>query len=106
MAKTRPAYRPEFRRQMVELVHAGRSPEELAREWRCCRDRRVGRSIPSPILSSCDADGDRASQLQHAVQGMDADNLRGATPVLAKAQPVADHLLVTPMAVSTRLRVV
>jgi hypothetical protein len=30
MAKTRPPYPPEFRRQMVELVRAGRSPEELA----------------------------------------------------------------------------
>ena len=33
MAKTRPPYSPEFRRQMVELVHAGRSPEELAQEF-------------------------------------------------------------------------
>jgi transposase-like protein len=33
MGKTRSAYPPEFRRQMVELVHAGRSPEELAREF-------------------------------------------------------------------------
>jgi transposase len=33
MAKTRPPYSPEFRRQMVELVLAGRSPEELAREF-------------------------------------------------------------------------
>jgi transposase len=30
MGKTRRAYPPEFRRQMIELVHAGRSPEELA----------------------------------------------------------------------------
>ena len=33
MAKTRPPYSPQFRRQMVELVHAGRSPEELAQEF-------------------------------------------------------------------------
>ena len=33
MAKTRPPYTPEFRQQMVELVHAGRSPEELAQEF-------------------------------------------------------------------------
>ncbi len=33
MPKTRPPYPPEFRRQMVELVRAGRSPEELAREF-------------------------------------------------------------------------
>jgi hypothetical protein len=30
MGKTRAAYPPEFRRQMVDLVRAGRSPEELA----------------------------------------------------------------------------
>ena len=33
MGKTRSVYPPEFRRQMVELVHSGRSPEELAREF-------------------------------------------------------------------------
>jgi transposase len=33
MAKTRSNYTPEFRRQTVELVHAGRSPEELAQEF-------------------------------------------------------------------------
>ncbi len=33
MSKTRPPYAPEFRQQMVELVRAGRSPEELAREF-------------------------------------------------------------------------
>jgi transposase len=33
MVKTRLPYAPEFRRQMVELVNAGRSPEELAREF-------------------------------------------------------------------------
>lgn len=29
----RGAYPPEFRRQMVELVRAGRTPEQLAREF-------------------------------------------------------------------------
>jgi transposase len=33
MPKTRPPYPPEFRRQMVELVHSGRSPEELAKQF-------------------------------------------------------------------------
>ncbi|MBI3092187.1 MAG: hypothetical protein HYY96_16115 [Candidatus Tectomicrobia bacterium] len=31
MLKTRRPYPPEFRRQMVELVRAGRSPDEPAR---------------------------------------------------------------------------
>ena len=33
MSKTRPPYAPEFRQQMIELVRAGRTPEELAREF-------------------------------------------------------------------------
>ena len=31
MPRTRPPYAPEFRRQIVELVRAGRTPEELSR---------------------------------------------------------------------------
>ena len=33
MARRRAAYAPEFRRQMVELVRSGRSPDDLAREF-------------------------------------------------------------------------
>ena len=33
MPRSRPPYALEFRRQMVELVRAGRSPEELSREF-------------------------------------------------------------------------
>ena len=33
MAKTHPPYAPEFRRQMVELVRAGRDPADLAHEF-------------------------------------------------------------------------
>ena len=33
MAKSRPPYPPAFRRQMVELVRTGRTPEEVAREF-------------------------------------------------------------------------
>ncbi len=33
MSKTRRPYPPEFRQQMVELARAGRSPEELSREF-------------------------------------------------------------------------
>lgn len=33
MPRTRPPYSSEFRRQLVELVRAGRTPEELAREF-------------------------------------------------------------------------
>jgi transposase len=53
MAKTHPPYWHEFRRQMVELVRAGRDPDDLAREfeptalsirhWVGVADRRDGR---------------------------------------------------------------
>ena len=53
MPKTRSPYSPEFRRQMVELVRAGRDPAELAREfeptaqsishWVAQADRQEGR---------------------------------------------------------------
>ena len=33
MTRYRPAYPPEFRRQMVDLVRSGRPPEELSREF-------------------------------------------------------------------------
>ena len=33
MPKPRPAYPPEFRHQLIELVRAGRSPEQLAQEF-------------------------------------------------------------------------
>ena len=33
MPRTHPPYPPEYRQQIVELVRAGRRPEELAREF-------------------------------------------------------------------------
>lgn len=33
MSKSHPPYPPEFRRRMVELVRAGRTPEALSREF-------------------------------------------------------------------------
>jgi transposase len=33
MPRTRPSYSPEFRRQMVDLVRAGRNPDNLAHEF-------------------------------------------------------------------------
>ena len=33
MSKTRPPYTPEFRRQIIELVRGGRSPDDLAKEF-------------------------------------------------------------------------
>ena len=33
MPRGHPAYSPEFRCQMVDLVHAGQSPDDLARKF-------------------------------------------------------------------------
>src|SRR3954451_14121562 len=51
---------------------------------------RAHRPLPRP--GSGDPDGLRASELQHAVEGVDIHVHFGpATPVDARAQPVADH---------------
>lgn len=73
MAKTRAAYPAEFRHQMVELVRAGRSPEELAREfeptaqlirnWFAQSERNAGRGdgglTPAPETASRSLDAAR-----------------------------------------------
>jgi len=50
----------------------------------CCMDQQEGRIHPYPVLGSCDADGLRASKLQHAVQRMDG-NLHLGRPALIRA---------------------
>jgi transposase len=61
MAKTHIPYAPEFRRQMVELVRAGRDPADLAREfepssqairnWVAQADRQEGRREARPTVA-------------------------------------------------------
>ena len=46
---------PAFRRPMVELVRTGRTPEELAREWRCRRLPKADGSNPPPRRSATSA---------------------------------------------------
>src|SRR4051812_6299228 len=66
----------------------------LSYEGPCCTDQGWGRNDPDPVLGSGDADGLRASQLQHAVQDMDRYvHLGGPTLVRTRAQPVPDHPL-------------
>lgn len=64
MAKTRPPYPVEFRRQMVELVRAGRDPTDLSREfepsaqairnWVAAADRAEGRPRSTPVAAPSD----------------------------------------------------
>jgi len=51
MPRSRAAYPPEFRQKMVELVGAGRSPEELAKEFEPTAPRRSDRS--DRLFSGC-----------------------------------------------------
>jgi len=49
--------------------------------------------LPQPRLGSGGADGDRASKLQHTVEGMDSDvHLDRPILVRVRAQPVTDDL--------------
>lgn len=86
MSKTRPPYTPEFRRQIIELVRAGRSPDELAKEfeptaqsirnWVAQADRDAGRR--SDGLSS--AERDELSRLRRENR-----QLRQERDILSKA---------------------
>src|SRR4051812_26176109 len=61
---------------------------------RVARIRGGGAMPPPPVLDSSDADGLRASQLQHAVEHVDRHvHLRRLTLVRVRAQPVPDHAL-------------
>ena len=63
MKRYRPAYPPEFRRQMVDLVHSGRTPEELSEEfeptaqsiakWVRQADRDAGRRVDGTTSAEC-----------------------------------------------------
>ena len=79
MAKARPPYTPEFRRQMVELVRAGRSPEELAQEF-----EPTAQSIRNWVgQAECDA-GRRGDGLTTA-EREELNQLRLERDILSKA---------------------
>ena len=74
MAKTRPPYPPEFRRQMVELVRAGRTPEELAREF-----EPTAQSIRNWVAADVDEEPPRRRP--------DDGGARGTEPAAAREPP-------------------
>jgi len=89
MPKSRPAYSPEFRRQMVDLVRAGRSPDDLAREfepsshsiraWVALADKQEGRrEEAAPGLAA--AERDELARLRREVR-----QLRLERDILSKA---------------------
>src|SRR5271163_2306971 len=89
MPRTRPPYSPEFRRQMVDLVRAGRNPDDLAREfepsghsiraWVAQADRNEGRrEEAAPGLTAFERD--ELTRLRRGLLGRPA-RCRPALPV-------------------------
>jgi transposase len=70
MPRSRPAYPPEFRRKLIELVHAGRSPEELAREF-----EPTAQTIRNWIAQA-DADGGKRHDVLTSVEREELGRLR------------------------------
>ena len=86
MPRSRPPYAPEYRRQMIELVRAGRTPEELAREfepsaqairnWVVQAERDAGRRGNGPSI----AEQEELRRLRREIR-----RLREERDILAKA---------------------
>jgi transposase len=69
MPRTHPPYSPEFRRQMVELVRAGRDPDDLAREF-----EPTGQSIRSWVAQA-DRNEGRREELIPGLAAVERDEL-------------------------------
>jgi transposase len=90
MPKTRPPYAPEFRRQMVELVRAGRDPADLSREfepspqairnWVAQADRSEGRREEKSEAGLAAAEREELVRLRREVR-----QLRLERDILSKA---------------------
>jgi transposase len=61
MGRKKPPYAPEFRQRMIELVRAGRTPEELAQEF-----EPSGRAIRNWVAQADRDAGKRADGLTSA----------------------------------------
>ena len=102
MAKTHPPYAPEFRRQMVELVRAGRDPADLAREfepssqairnWVTQADRHDGRREAKPAadagLSAAEREELTRLRRENKQLRLERDILSRATAWFARATGV------------------
>ena len=78
MPKSRPPYPPTFRRQMVELVRTGRTPEELAREF-----EPTAQAIRNWVAQAARDDGRRGDGLSSA-EREETRRLREERATLAK----------------------
>ena len=89
--KTRPAYPPEFRREAIQMVRAGRTPRELAkslgvseqtlRNWR--RQAEADRSERTDVPSSTELEELRALRKENARLKQERDLLKRAAAFFA-----------------------
>src|ERR1700719_1504428 len=82
MSKRRPPYPPEFRRQMVELARAGRTPEELSREFGA-----TAQSIRNWVAQADRDEGRRADGLT-TVERQELTRLRRENRILREEREI------------------
>jgi transposase len=95
MRRTRPAYPPEFRAQIVALARAGRSVEDLAREFEPCahtirgwiRSTDRARAGGSPLGAPAGLSDDEGEELRRLRK--ENRQLRQERDILAKGEPLA-----------------
>src|SRR5580700_9203267 len=98
MPRTRPPYSPEFRRQMVDLVRAGRNPDDLAREfepsghsiraWVAQADRNEGRrEEAAPGLTAFERDELTRLRRENKQLRLERDILSKAAAWFARVLP-------------------
>lgn len=83
MPRTRPAYPPEFREQIVELHRAGRSVADLAREFEPTQQTIrswIESADPSPHVAASETERDELKRLRKEVK-----RLQQERDILAKA---------------------
>ena len=98
--KTRPAYPPEFRREAIELLRAGRSPRELSeslgvsqqtlRNWR--RQDRLDRHERDDGLTSDERDELRRLRRENQRLTQERDLLKRAAAFFANETRSGEHL--------------
>jgi transposase len=91
MPRFRSAYPPEFRRQMVELVRSGRTPEELAREF-----EPTAQSIASWVKQA-DRDAGKRTDGPTTAEREELIRLRRETHRLCQERDILSKALVRPM---------
>jgi transposase len=86
MAKKANRYAPEFRRQMVELVRAGRTPSELSREFGVT-SWSIGKWVKQAARDSGAGDGGLTSAEREELMRLRRENrkLKEEREILSKA---------------------